>query len=225
MSLLETLQIITFVTAEKRGMCSFHQSPQTRNKFSLWSRAPMRTISCLAWKGLKGISDSSVSYWIGKWGFDSRELHWDLRFALVLNEYWGPSNHLPDGCRRLFSGTKRGQSLKLATNFYLVPNFDILIVLPACEKLCCLHLEAEVNSSNFCLTVVRCLWWWCMYRKIIFKQIIKDGVAGTMVYCKMDSLSRILDAHDETWGRVTADNLLNSWIRTDCSRNVLYKII
>jgi hypothetical protein len=82
-----------------------------------------------------------------------------------------------------------------------------------------------MKSSRFCLTVVRCMWWWCMYRKIIFKQIVEDYIVGTMVCCKMDSVSRFLDDHDETWGCITAYNSLNNCIRTDCSRNVFYQII
>jgi hypothetical protein len=83
-----------------------------------------------------------------------------------------------------------------------------------------------MKSCSFCLTVVRCLWWWwCMYRKMILKQIVEDWVVGTVVYYKMDSVCRFLDDHDETWGCVLADSLLNNRIRTDCSRNVLYQII
>lgn len=48
---------------------------------------------------------------------------------------------------------------------------------------------------------------------------------GTMVCCEMDSVSRLLDDHGETCGCITAYNLLNNCIRTDCSRNVFYQII
>jgi hypothetical protein len=107
---------------------------------------------------------------------------------------------------------------------YLVSIVDILVVLPARERLYCLRLEMEMKSFSFCLLLFDV----CVddaYRKRIFKQIVENWVVGTMVYYKMDSVSRFLDDHDETWGSVTADGLLNSWLRTECSRNALYHVV